>query len=203
MATSNANPKYPRTLGTWEVVAVIGDLDSKLLPNQAYLDLIKPIVFDIRTPQIWSFDDIRNCEYERPRVFSKRWENYALRFCHEACLRYEHFNLYDPKGQFYHIRSADDDLFIGKESRQPGRGFDVHLPFILCVRAIETKQKIAKIYEIEEGQSIELSFRWRGLKGRKVVSWALNERFFPLNGRPIKIKKQSRLVFHILIVYLS
>lgn len=195
LATLNTNPQYPRTRGTWEVAAVIGDLESKLLPNQVFLNLVKPIVSDIRKPQIWSFDVIRSCKYEPPRVFSKRWENYALRHCQDARLRYEYFNIYDPKGQFYHIRSADDDLFIGKEARQPGQGFDVHLPFVLCLRAIETIQKIAKIYEIGERESIELSCRWRGLKGRKVVSWVLNERFFSSERKAYQDEKTVSFSF--------
>lgn len=181
LARSRNLETYPKTRGTWEVAAIISTSNVKNFANREFLNSMKSIVFDIQSPKIWSFDHAKYCQYAPPRVYLERWENFAVNHCSDTNLTYEYFNIYDPTGKFYHIRSLDDDLYFGNESRKPSERFDIHLPFVLSTRAIDTILRLTKLFEVKERKCIEFSFRWKGLSNRKLASWLRRERYFNAN----------------------
>lgn len=170
LAERNGLYGYSLAPGTWEAAAVISVSDTKHRANRAFLDTIKPIVFEVQSPEIWSFYNARNCEYCRPRVYLNKWENFAENCCSKTMCRYQYFNLYDPTGKFYHMRSLDEDLYLGPQTGKPGKRFVVDLPFVHCTQALNTILKLAEIFDLNEGECIESSFRWFGLRNRRLVS---------------------------------
>lgn len=176
----NGNTLLSRTPGTWEVSAVILDSNSEYNASREFLNMLKTKLSPFSNYCVWSFDEARNCQFDSPRVFANSWENFAKSNNRTTKLRHEYFNIFDPKGRFYHIQSSDDDLFYDETLTYPGCWFDIHLPFIQCVRAIEIIQKIAPEYERGNEDRIELSFRWKGLANRRVASWLCKESFFDL-----------------------
>ena len=179
----NGQKPYSFARGTWEVVACIPAIKQQYRADEKFLNIVKPLLFEPGYDEIWSFEDAKMCRYERPRVYSNTWENFAVNNYRDTELRYQYFNIFDPNGKFYHGRSSDDDLIFDRESKKPLECFDVHLPFVQCVQAIKTILKLAEIFEVGERDIIEFSFRWIGLRNRTTASWLCKERFFPVTKK--------------------
>ena len=179
----NHQTEYSIARGTWEAAAVIRTSNTFPRANDTFLRSIKDILFNFDGPMIWSFERAKKCDYDPPRVYSNTWENFAVNHCDATKQRYEYFNIYDPSGKFYHMRSADDDLYLGQESGERCDGFDIHLPFVHCVQAANMILEISKVYEPQEGKCIEFSFRWKGLSNRKLASWLCEESYFSMDKK--------------------
>lgn len=177
---SNGGEPNSATKGKWEVAAVISTATSNWIANRTFLNLLKRELPDYGFSKIWSLEGVNGFDYIRPRVYSNRWENVAINDNEETKLRCEYFNIFDPKGKFYHLRSLDDDLYFDRETKSSGQCFDVHLPIVQCIQSIKTILKIAKNFELQEKDYIEISFRWRGLSNRELASWLLKESYFNL-----------------------
>ena len=180
---SNGKKPYPFPRGTWEAAACIPTIKQQYRADEKFLKLVKHSLSQASYDKIWSFEDAKKCRYESPRVYSSTWENFAVNNYTDTELRYQYFNIFDPKGKFYHGRSSDDDLILDRKLNNRGECFDVHLPFVQCVQAIKTILKLAEIFEVGEKDYIEFSFRWIGLRNRTTASWLCEESFFPVTKK--------------------
>lgn len=179
----NGETVYPVTLGTWEVASVIRNTNNDLRANRKFLRETKSILNSFGFSHIWSFESAKKCSYEEPWVYSNRWENFAVNNDESTKNRQEYFNLFDPSGRFYHIRSSDDDVFFDSKSNGPNECFDIHLPVVHSLQAISAILKLSEMFTVDEDDRIDMVFRWGGLRNRTLSSWLCSESFFCLNGK--------------------
>lgn len=77
-----------------------------------------------------------------------------------------------PQGEFYLRRNLPDDL---QENINPGTYLEPIIVLLRIAEAIAVGLAIAKAItepDREEGTRLGFGFRWRKLKGRKLVPWA-------------------------------
>ncbi|MCX6951453.1 MAG: ATP-binding protein [Verrucomicrobia bacterium] len=77
----------------------------------------------------------------------------------------------DPRGEFYHRRNLEDDLWPKIPTENRGTTFDIINGIKRVAEALATTQAFAQgmLERIDDGE-LRVSFRWSGLSGRRLVS---------------------------------
>ncbi|EUC18838.1 AlbA family DNA-binding domain-containing protein [Paraburkholderia hospita] len=110
----------------------------------------------------------------RPHVVDEKWEALIL----SSGGRHIDFVQFDPKGRFYHLRALFDDMRLTDRSPQPRTVLDYSLPILDCAEGIAVGLAFAKAMGCDDDEcSLEFAFRWSGLKGRQLGSWAIPSRY--------------------------
>ena len=84
----------------------------------------------------------------------------------------------DPKGRFYLYRALQDDLSTSDGAPQPMTALDFGLAILRTAEALAVGIAFGRAMgcDVQE-TNLEFAFRWGGLKGRQISSWANPERF--------------------------
>jgi hypothetical protein len=91
----------------------------------------------------------------------------------------------ENNGKFYQLRTLDDDAAksFGGSVNKPGTVLDPVLLFIRTAEIIATAKAFAGSLATDATEvALEFSFRWSGLKGRRLFCWA--GRNYPVLGLP-------------------
>ncbi|MNR23790.1 hypothetical protein D3C85_1408300 [compost metagenome] len=80
--------------------------------------------------------------------------------------------LEDPKGRFYSYRALEDDLTLSQHAPAPGTAFDGILPVLRVGEAIAVGLAFGKALRADDQSNLQFMFRWKGLAGRELTSWA-------------------------------
>jgi len=159
------------TFGSYEVSAIVsGDLNEHTT-NASFLNLLAssnprytgwPVWCDSR-----SFTDIST----RPFVYDGYWE--ALIVSLESGFG-DHLDYWrvSPDGRFYLHRALQDDIGGGDRTPEPGTVLDFALMILRIAECVVVAIEFAKSLGAAESSNVDFSFRWKGLQGRALSSWA-------------------------------
>ncbi len=85
----------------------------------------------------------------------------------------------DPRGSFYQIRFLEDDLRNPSGGPKPKTQIDFAMQISRIAEIISVCTSFARIMGCDESDStITFAFRWRGMEGRHLTSWANPQRWF-------------------------
>jgi hypothetical protein len=180
--------------GTFEVALIIvGDCASGTL-DQEFLRLL-----DTNNPRltgwpVWldssSFSDASS----RPYVLDDGWE--ALIASLDRGLGSDHIDFMRkmPSGRFYLRRGLQDDLARHDRAPEPLKALDFALTVLRTAEAIAVGRAFANAMKCDpEMTTLEFAFRWTGLKGRTLSSWANPERYLSGERKAVQDEITVRL----------
>ena len=108
----------------------------------------------------------------RPYVVTEAWEALIASF---GSGRSDHLDFWrlSPTGKFYLYRAFQDDVSVSDRQPEPMTAFDFGLPVIRVAEAIGVALAYAKALGTSGAEAVVLlGFRWTGLQGRELSSWA-------------------------------
>ena len=90
----------------------------------------------------------------------------------------------DPKGEFYHRRNLEDDLWTRIPDASRGKLFDIIVGITRVAEAIATAQAMSVgLLKDSDSATLNFAFRWTGLRGRMLYSSEPGRDFFaPMNA---------------------
>lgn len=154
-------------LGSWEVAAKFSDFSTSHVADRSFLNLLESSNPDYTGWPVW-MDSSGFDSDDRPFVMNDAWE--ALIDATEDLFGHFDFMRLDPNGEFYLYRSLQDDNSKSDRSPEPGTALDFGLVVLRTAEAIAVGLSFARALSASGG--VEFSFRWRGLTGRALSSWA-------------------------------
>jgi len=108
---------------------------------------------------------------KRPYVLDGAWETLIVALDPSSFTHID-FMRQAPSGHFYSYRALDDDIVPGSNAPTPMTTLEPILPIIRTAEAIAVALAFAKALKANEQTSLEFMFRWTGLRGRVLSSWA-------------------------------
>ena len=169
------SPDLP-SCGSFEVgLAISGQIPSY------NADRSFQILLDRNNPQltgwpIW-LDSSGFHKEDRPYVMCGGWEALILSLNDELVHRGIDFMQKKPIGHFYLLRGLQDDLTRSARAPQPNTQLDFGLTILRTAEAIAVGKAFALALSCDpEETQLEFGFRWSGLSGRVLTSWASPER---------------------------
>jgi hypothetical protein len=125
-------------------------------------------------------------EEQRPYVLDEGWESLLVDLDAAAALNFPHLDFWrmEPRGVFYHLCRLEDDLAQAHGGPAPGKELDFSLQVSRVTEVISTGLSFARSLGCDEAKtSMIFGFRWAGLQGRHLTSWAdRRRRFRPFGG---------------------
>ncbi|MEH2139449.1 MAG: ATP-binding protein [Nostoc sp.] len=113
---------------------------------------------------------------DQPYVYNGAWEALIVSL-DSGWGRDIDFMRFDPKGKFYLRRALEDDMSVKNYAPPPMTVLDFALPVIRTAEAIAAGIEFAKAMGCEpEKTQLAFAFKWTGLRGRRLSSWANQER---------------------------
>ena len=173
--------------GTWEIaLKIIGDVPEHK-PNRKFLNLLSSANPDYTGWPIWL--DSRNFreERERPYIFDDAWEAFILDLGQKMYGGHLDFMRLDPKGEFYLRRALQDDVVEHRKGPKPLTELDYGLVILRVAETMAVGLAFAKAMGCDEpGTNLAFAFRWKGLKGRMLTSWANPEKHLYGGGKTVQ-----------------
>jgi hypothetical protein len=172
--------------GWWEVAVVVeGDVEGDPATEE-FLNLISaanpsytgwPLWIDSRGfPTGGDNPDLD----PRPRVFECGWEAYVYRYEPGSWYNHLDFRRAEPTVRFYALRGLEDDITEGTGYPAAMTTLDFSLAILRTAEAIAVSMAFARAMGLPpEETTLRYLFRWSGLQGRELSSWASRERFIP------------------------
>ncbi len=118
-------------------------------------------------------------ERDHPYTFDGGWQALLVEL-KEAPFRAPHLEFWriDPSGMFYQLTALEDDLPVpAPRPQQPRTELDFLLQICRVAEIISVALAFARAMDCEAARtSLAFAFRWRGLKNRRVTSWADSRR---------------------------
>jgi hypothetical protein len=153
--------------GSWEVAAVINGNLKETNPTENFLNTIASANPTYTYVPFWITRRGRETG-TRPYVLDRGWESLIL-----EPPRAINFWRAEPRGFFYLYRALEDDMTPASPRPEPLTAFEFSLQIIRMADAIAVVLAIANALPMRNpANSVEFLFRWRGLAGRKLSSWA-------------------------------
>jgi hypothetical protein len=171
LAARQSVPNEPdlRRLGSWSVALVIDPSRETALPDADFWNRVAssnprytgwPVWLDSR-----SFTD----RSARPRVIERAWQAFIVSLRTGETGHVDFIRL-DPRGEFYLRRILQDDLNI---KVAPGTALDAVLTMIRTAEVIAVGLALTRgLGWAPETTTLAFGFRWVGLRGRELASWA-------------------------------
>ena len=158
--------------GFFEVGFKISGEFNPLPPN---MDFLRKVFSNVPQLTGWPFWlDSRNFAIEdsHPKLIDEKWESCIIDISSQLFNHIDFWQM-DPKGFFYHLRALEDDIKVGENIPAPYTVLDFGLPIIRVSEVIVIGLNIAKAIGCKEDESIlNFLFKWSGLLGRELDSWA-------------------------------
>jgi hypothetical protein len=163
--------------GTMEVALILSGTVPHHTNDKKFLRLLDTSNPDLTGWPIWlnseAFDD-RN---SRPYVMDGGWEALLADLEGVFMSKYIDFMRKEPSGRFYLRRGLRDDLSIDGEQPLPNTVLDFGLVVLRVAETIAVGRAFARAMGCpEDDTTLEFGFRWRGMKGRTLSSWANSNR---------------------------
>jgi hypothetical protein len=97
------------------------------------------------------------------------------------------FWIIDLPNRFYHRRALQDDIGGSSNKRESMKLFDPVLATLRVAEALAVPLHFARTLGLaEKGQAIGYGFRWTGLSGRELSTWANPERHISPGRRSVQ-----------------
>lgn len=163
--------------GSWEVAMVVVGRVPAHEANTAFLNLLDSSNPDYTGWPIWldsrGFADKRG----RPYVMENAWEAFISSLESDWGSDHLDFMRLDPRGRFYLRRALQDDMVRHDRGPPPLTQLDFALSILRTAEAIAVGLAFAKAMGCDpEKTLLAYAFRWSGLRGRTLTSWANPER---------------------------
>lgn len=126
-------------------------------------------------------------EAVRPYVYDDGWETLLLELSNESVLNFPHLDFWrmEPRGVFYHLRGLEDDLAQARAGPAPHTQIDFSSQVSQVAEVISTGLSFARSLGCDAAKtSLVFGFRWSGLEGRHLTSWADSRRWLRPSGGP-------------------
>lgn len=180
--------------GTFEVALIIvGDCTSGSL-DQEFLRLL-----DSNNPRltgwpVWLDSSGFSGSASRPYVLDDGWE--ALIVSLDRGLGSDHIDFMRkmPTGRFYLRRGLQDDLAHHDRAPEPLSTLDFGLTVLRTAEAIAVGRAFANAMTCDpETTTLEFAFKWTGLRGRTLSSWANSSRLLSVQRQAVQDVITSRV----------
>jgi hypothetical protein len=176
----NENNNPYKDAGTREVAAVIDGDVPEFSPNEGFLNRL---LLSMPRYTGWSpwVDTRSGSEDTKPYVVDNGWQAYIYTQIMGVSLDFWRI---EPSGKFYHVRVFEDDMPHPLAQRPaPQTQLDFYLQVSRIAEILSNALSFAQAMECDEHTtSLAFAFRWSGLKGRNLSSWACPGRHFYSRG---------------------
>ncbi|QEK93192.1 ATP-binding protein [Achromobacter insolitus] len=157
--------------GSWEVALIIDGALPEPLDLNSFARLIGASNPNYTGWPIWLDSRGAGSQDWRPYVMNGAWHTFIVADKSSGFRRVD-FMLEDPKGRFYSYRALEDDLTMSQHAPAPGTAFDGILPMLRVGEAIAVGLAFGKALRADDQSNLQFMFRWKGLAGRELTSWA-------------------------------
>jgi hypothetical protein len=158
--------------GSWEIASIVRGERPPARPNLQFLGTLLSSNPNYTGWPVWL--DSRNFgdQTARPYLANEVWEAFIARFGTGSSDHLDFWRL-SPAGEFYLYRAFQDDVPVRDRGPAPMTEFDFGLPVIRVAEAIGVALAYARAVGTSgAGAAVLLGFRWTGLQGRELSSWA-------------------------------
>jgi hypothetical protein len=177
--------------GTWEVAVKLLPPIGGFVADRKFLDLLNNHNPRLTGWPMWVDSRGFTEKADHPYHFEGGWE--ALIDSLNGWNNHFDFMRIEPSGRFYLLRVLEDD--VHQDRITPGTVFDFILPIWRVADVIATVLEFARGLGAKDDAHLVFTFRWRGLQGRQLTSWA-NSRF-PFFGLINKATiRQDQVITH-------
>ncbi|KQI72444.1 hypothetical protein AN191_09795 [Loktanella sp. 5RATIMAR09] len=130
----------------------------------------------------------------QPYVLDGGWEALILSLNDDWGGKHLDFMRKEPSGKFYLRRALEDDLTSSKRGPQPLTKLDFGISVLRVAEAIAVGRAFSHAMSCDpESTTLEFAFRWSGLKGRALSSWANPARYLSGTARAQQDSVTSRI----------
>ena len=157
--------------GSMEVGVKINGEINAFTPNREFLNLITSTNPRYTGWPVWVDSSSFTNENSRPFVNDGIWEALITSLGDGFASHIDYWRL-SPDGQFYLYRAFQDDIGSSDQAPQPGTALDFGLAILRAAECVAVSIAFAKAMGCSEDSSINIVFRWSGLRGRTLSSWA-------------------------------
>lgn len=157
--------------GSWEVALIVEGMPPDPLDLKAFASLLGASNPNYTGWPIWLDGRTLNRADWRSYVMHGAWHTLIVTDNSQS-FRHVDFMLEDPRGRFYSYRALEDDLTLSQNAPEPGKALDGILPVLRVWEAIAVGLAFAKALQADEQANLQFMFRWTGLAGRELASWA-------------------------------
>jgi hypothetical protein len=161
-------PKYP----AWRECAIVFEGQVKPLVGQHLLEAVFPRHPHLSGWPLWIDSRSLGLDSGKPYPRDMGWEASIL-MENEAFATHPLLDFWriDPRGEFYHRRSLEDDLWPRIPNEDRGVTFDIINGIKRVAEALATVQAIAPgILLNPDAATMRAAFRWTNLRGRRLVA---------------------------------
>lgn len=157
--------------GSWEVALIIEGIPPDPLDLNSFASLLGASNPSYTGWPVWLDSRTFSTAEHRPYVMNGAWHTLIVTDSSRG-FRHVDFMLEDPRGRFYSYRALEDDVTLSQNAPEPGKALDGILPVLRVWEAIAVGLAFAKALQADEQANLQFMFRWTGLAGRELVSWA-------------------------------
>lgn len=177
------------TFGSVEIGLIVDGKVPKAHANADFLRLLDASNPNLTGWPIWLNSQGFRQPEDHPFVFNDAWEALIANLDSDWGGRHLEFMRKDPRGRFYLKRALQDDLALSERAPPPNTQLDFGLSILRVAEAIAVGLAFARALACnEETTTLEFAFRWHGLKGRKLTSWAQPDRY--LSSHPVAVQNE-------------
>jgi len=162
--------------GWLEMAFIIEGVVPSHSANGNFLNLLRSSNPNYTGWPIWMVSGGGIKSEDRPFVFEGAWEQ----LLYQVDTGWDHmeFMRFEPGGKFYHLRALEDDLGASQRAPSPGTALEFALTVLRPAEAIAVAMAFAHSLGCDvETTTLNFAFRWTGLKGRALSSWASPGRY--------------------------
>jgi hypothetical protein len=170
--------------GSWEVAMLIVGAVPPHGANTPFLNLLDSSNPDYTGWPIWLDSRGFSDQTSRPYVVEGVWEAFMSSLKSSWGNDHLDFMRLDPRGRFYLRRALQDDMVRSERSIPPLTQLDFALAILRTAEAIAVGIAFARAMGCDpEKTFLAYVFRWTGLRGRTLTSWANPERHLSSAGQ--------------------
>ena len=155
-------------------IQVLGEI-NKHTADQNFLNLLMSSNPKLSGWPVWT--DIRGSnQRNHPYFWDDTWEAF-IKSLDENGKGYLDFWKLSPDGFFYLYRALQDDITKYGQAPKPGTVLDFALVILRSAECVLVAIEFAKALGAKDDAVLKIAFRWTGLRGRILDSWANPDRF--------------------------
>lgn len=155
---------------------IVGQVPQQHSANQEFLNLLNANNPDYTGWPIWLDSQLLG-ESHQPYVINGVWEA-LLVAVDSGWLNHIDFMRLDPQGKFFLRRALEDDMETSDRAPKPMTALDLGLAVTRTAEAIAVGIAFARAMGcVPEETTLAFAFKWSGLRGRQLSSWASPSRY--------------------------
>ena len=178
--------------GSMEVAVITDGINNVHSANQNFLNLLLTSNPGLTGFPLW-IDSRGFGEHCEPFTYDGVWEALVSQFETGFFDHLDYWRL-SPEGGFYLYRALQDDIGGSQNAPNPMTALDVFLTILRVAEAIIVAVAFAKAMGANEKAELQTIFRWKGLKGRKLSSWANPDQFLSTSASSYQDEVVSAII---------